>query len=139
MPKAVATGRPTLFTDDLGDVICEGIAEGLSLVKICKAKGMPAPRTIYKWRREHDGFMQNYARAREDAADHFVQEIKDIADEAETEDIQVAKLRCDVRKWTASRFNRAYQERQITELDVNDSFADRILRARDRGPDTEEA
>ena len=132
-------GRPTMYSDELGDKICEGIAEGLSLVKICKAKGMPAPRTIYKWRRENDVFMHNYARAREDAADHFVQEIKEIADEAENEDIQVAKLRCDVRKWTASRFNRAYQERQITELDINDSFADRILRARERGTDTQKA
>lgn len=133
------TGRPSLYTPEYGDKVCAGIARGKSLVHICKAKNMPSESTVYKWRREQDEFTQNYARAREDAADQFVQEIKDIADEADNENIQVAKLRCDVRKWTASRFNRAYQERQITEIDVNDSFADRILRARERGPDTEEA
>jgi hypothetical protein len=76
-------------------------------------------------------------RAREDAADQFVQEIMDIADEAEPEDVQVAKLRVDARKWTAARFNRAYQDKQTTELEITDSVAERIVRARSRsGSDT---
>jgi len=109
-------GRPTDFTEELGDNICAGIAEGRSLVKICKDKGMPNPATIYKWRRLHLAFNDNYARAREDAADYFVQEIMEIADAAEVEDVQVAKLRVDTRKWTASRFNRAYQEKTSKEI-----------------------
>jgi len=109
-------GRPTNYTEDLGDLICEGIASGLSLVKICKADDMPEVRSVYRWRRLHDEFSQNYARSREDAADVFVQEIMEIADAAEVEDVQVAKLRVDTRKWTAARFNRAYQEKQGREL-----------------------
>lgn len=109
-------GRPTDFNEDLGDEICAGIASGLSLVKICKADNMPEVRSVYRWRRTHEAFCQNYARAREDAADFFVQEIMEIADTAEIEDVQVAKLRVDTRKWTASRFNRAYQEKTSKEI-----------------------
>ena len=109
-------GRPTDFTEELGDDICAGIAAGRSLVKICKGDGMPNPATIYKWRRLHSAFNDNYARAREDAADFFVQEILEIADDAEIDNVQVAKLRVDTRKWTASRFNRAYQEKTSKEI-----------------------
>ena len=133
------TGRPTDFTDELGDLICEGIAKGLSLVKICQAKDMPVERSVYRWRRLHESFSQNYARAREDAADQFVQEIMDIADAAEADDVQVAKLRVDTRKWTAARFNKAYQDKQTTELQITDSVAERITRARSRsGSDSKE-
>lgn len=63
----------------------------------------------------HPEFSDNYTRAREDAADFFVQEIMEIADAAEVDDVQVARLRVDTRKWTASRFNRAYEEKQKRE------------------------
>lgn len=109
-------GRPTDYTEELGDLICAGIASGRSLVKICEDDGMPVTQSIYRWRRLHPEFSDNYAHAREDAADVFVQEIMEIADAAEVEDVQVAKLRVDTRKWTASRFNRAYQEKQGREL-----------------------
>ena len=109
-------GRPIDYTVDLGDRICAGIASGKSLVKICKADDMPCETSVYKWRREFQEFTDNYARAREDAADFFVQEIMEIADSAEADDVQVAKLRVDTRKSTASRFNRAYIERTAAEV-----------------------
>lgn len=112
----MAGGRPTDYTEDMGDTICENIASGVSLSKMCKAKGMPAPSTVYRWRRFHPEFSDNYARAREDQADTFADDILRIADEATPEEVQVAKLQTDTRKWLASRFNRAYQEKQGREL-----------------------
>ena len=132
-------GRPTMYSDDLGDRICEGIAGATALVTICKAKGMPVPRTVYRWRRENDTFNHNYAKAREDQADKLAEDILSISDEAEPENVQVAKLKVDSRKWLASKFNRAFSDKTITEIDINDSFADRILRGRERGTNTEEA
>ena len=117
-------GRPTDYTLELADKICEGIASGLSLVKICEDDGMPEVRSIYRWRRLHEEFSQNYALAREDAADFFVQEIMEIADGAETDTVQVAKLRVDTRKWTASRFNRAYIDRSATDTTLKGHLTD---------------
>lgn len=132
-------GRPTDYTPELGDKICEGIANAISLVTICKQEGMPDPRSVYRWRRIHSEFSQNYASAREDQGDKHSEDILTICDAAEPETIQVDKLRVDTRKWLASKFNRAFSDKTITEIDINDSFADRILRGRNRGSNTEEA
>jgi hypothetical protein len=119
-------GRPTKYTPELGDKICEGIAKGISLAKQCAVKGMPAPSSIYKWRREFIEFSENYERAREDQADFMVEEILDIADNQVEQPLIIegepytidgklvmvkdavgvshAKLRVDTRKWAASKF-----------------------------------
>lgn len=110
-------GRPTLYTDEIADKLCESIAMGSSMVKACSAEGMPAPRTVYKWLREKEGFLQNYEHAKEDQADLFAEEVVEISDNAQgdyievegcpqlvSENIQRSRLRVDARKWTASKF-----------------------------------
>ena len=119
-------GRPTKYTNELGDKICESIAKGISLAKMCKQKDMPEPRSVYRWRREIEEFSHNYDKAREDQADYMVEEILDIADNdvetpvivdgvpimvdgkvVMTKDavgVSHAKLRVDTRKWAASKF-----------------------------------
>lgn len=94
-------GRPTDYTEELGDKICDQLTQGMSLVKICKAEEMPATVTVYKWLREHEEFANNYARARDNQADYYADEILEIADNAE--DPQKARLQVDTRKWVASK------------------------------------
>jgi hypothetical protein len=128
-------GRPTNYTPELGDLICAGISSGKSLRKICLEESMPCATSVYEWRRLHEEFTDNYARAREDAADVFAEGIIEIADDVDGEsstEIAKAKLRSENRKWIAARFNRAYQDKQTTEIEISDSVADRILRARER-------
>lgn len=96
--------RPTIFTEELGDEICSYVMSGDSLAKICRLAHMPEPATVYRWFRLHKEFCDNYARAKEDQADYFVEDILTIADEAKSDDIQVAKLRVDTRKWAASKY-----------------------------------
>jgi len=139
-------GRPTDYTEDLGDLICEGIAAGRPLVKICEADHMPEVRSVYRWRRLFIEFSQNYAHAREDAADVFAEEIISIPDEEVGNPVMVdgvplmvegkvvmavdgasvahAKLRTDSRKWVASRFNKAYIEKSATETTLKGSLTD---------------
>jgi len=141
-----AIGRPTDYTEELGDTICAGIAEGRSLVKICKDEGMPHTASVYRWRRLFKEFSDNYAHAREDAADVFAEQIITIPDEdvgnpviVEGEPLMVngkvvmavdsasvahAKLKVDSRKWIASRFNRAYIEKSSTETILKGSLTD---------------
>jgi hypothetical protein len=96
--------RPTKFTEELGDEICSMVMSGMPLVRICESDNMPDPRTVYRWFREHELFCQNYARAKEDQADYFVEDILQIADMAKPDDVQVARLRVDTRKWAASKY-----------------------------------
>lgn len=94
-------GRPTKYTPELGDEICERIAQGESLVMICKDDHLPAPKNVYAWLRAYEDFRNNYVRAREDQADTYADEITYIADTAE--DAQKARLQVDARKWVASK------------------------------------
>lgn len=73
---------------------------GRSLLKICAEPEMPAYSTAMEWRIE-SGFAEKYARAREDQADHYADEIIGIADTEE--DPNRARVRVDARKWVASK------------------------------------
>ena len=105
------------FTQEMADIICERIAKGESLRKICLDKDTPSHTTILKWLREIEGFASQYARAREDQAEFYLDEIIAISDESsqdkianedgtertDSEAIQRSKLRVDTRKWAMAK------------------------------------
>lgn len=93
-------GRPSEYTVEKADDICEHIAEGKSLSSWARENDY-ALKTIYRWLRQNKEFSANYARAREDAADSLVDKLMDIADNED--DVQRAKLKSDNVKWVASR------------------------------------
>lgn len=115
-------GRPSSFTQEKADYICQELAEGRSLRKICEEDGMPSAGTVCRWLAENEQFQKQYARAREAQADVLFEEILDISDESNTttkvighgEDaeevivydsvaVQRNRLRVDARKWMAGK------------------------------------
>jgi hypothetical protein len=115
-------GRPSKFSQDMAEKICEQIANGKSLRAICAEDDMPSTSTVCKWLNENQEFSEQYARARDRQADHYFEEIIEIADTAEADSAAVAKarLQVDARKWAASKLApRKYGEK--TELDVKSS------------------
>ena len=128
----MAGGRPTLYTAELGDLICEGVARKTPLAKLCDSDDkMPACRTVYGWLRIHKEFMHNYTRAKEDQADYLVEEALEIADDAGIESSD-KRIRVDTRKWIASRFNaKKYGEKQYIETkDTTNEVSDEDIDAR---------
>lgn len=112
-----AAGRPSLYTDELVDTICARIAQGESLNSICKS-GLIGYSTVCRWLASEATFREKYARAREEQADFYADQIVAIADELtieakyQGEDVMfdvssnaVARnrLRVDARKWYASK------------------------------------
>jgi len=97
-------GRPTIFTEELGDSICAEVMAGKPPVGILEADGMPEAATVYRWFRLHKEFCDNYARAKADQADYFAEDIIQIADMSKADTVQVDRLRVDTRKWVASKF-----------------------------------
>lgn len=116
------TGRPSKYSNEMAEKICEKIANGRSLRSICAEDGMPTTSTVCKWLIENKEFSEQYARAREKQADYFAEEIIEIADSAEAESAAVskAKLQIDARKWAASKIApKKYGDKQ--EIDVKSS------------------
>jgi hypothetical protein len=96
------TGRPSEFTQEIADAICERIAGGESLKAICEDETMPGKTAVYGWLSRHADFADKYARAREIQADAIFDEVVDIADDGEL-DPQDRRVRIDARKWVAGK------------------------------------
>ncbi len=110
-------GRPTKYTKELADTICERLAMGGSMRTIAKDEAMPALSSMFKWLRENKEFSEQYARAKQESADAMAEDILDIADNGsndymEREDgtttyngdsVQRSRLRVDTRKWLMAK------------------------------------
>ncbi|QDX22555.1 terminase small subunit protein [Pandoraea pnomenusa] len=111
------TGRPSSFTQEIGDAICERLANGESLRSICRDEEMPSQPTVFRWIDSHEAFRKQYARAREAQAEFFADQIVSIADDGSNDSyvddegnqrtdhdvIARSRLRVDARKWIASK------------------------------------
>lgn len=113
----------------MAERICSLIADGLSLRKVCEADDMPDKETVRRWLIADEAFRAQYARARDEQADFYADELVEIAD---TEDDPAkARVRVDARKWVASKLKpKKYGERieHGGEIVHRHSLAD-ILRA----------
>lgn len=100
-------GRPSLYTHELAEHICELIAVGTPVDAFSEMDDVPSPSTVYKWLAEIDGFSEMYARARERYADQIAHEVITISDDADPttmKGIEHARTRMDARKWAAAKF-----------------------------------
>lgn len=96
------TGRPSTFTQDVADLICERIVESdYGLEQICASEDLPSARTVYRWLNEHDDFRQQYARAKE--AQGHVQAERGLKEAITATDAALGRLKWDARRWTASK------------------------------------
>lgn len=112
------TGRPSDFTQEIADAICERLAEGESLRKICLGDDMPNKATVFRWLGLHQSFSDQYARAREEQAETLADEIVEIADGNKDSDPQRDRLRVDARKWVASKLKpKKYGDKQLLGSD----------------------
>lgn len=119
-------GRLSLYTEAIGDHICEQLSSGKSLVRILREmplQGLPktSPSMVYRWLTANLDFQKNYARAREEQADTNADEMLDIADETpltktvydkegnplsltiDSAYVQWQKQRIEARKWNAMK------------------------------------
>lgn len=80
----MSKGRPSDYTEEIADEICERIADGESLRSICLDDHMPNKSTVFRWLADPERavFATKYAYAREAQADSLVDEMTDIADDA---------------------------------------------------------
>lgn len=106
--KAAKRGRPSSYTDALGEKIARRIAEGDSVRKISESPGMPSRFTILKWGLDpNHPFSVHYARARVARAEFYADQIEDIAkrllDNDPDLDPQAARVAIDAIKWTACK------------------------------------
>jgi len=109
--------RPSEYTQEIADKICDRLVEWESLRSICIDENMPHRWTVLRWVARDENFCNQYTRAREHWVEWLVEEIFDIADDSSqdyeiyidkdgneqkrlnSEHVQRSRLRVDTRKW----------------------------------------
>jgi|SRR3954470_13622876 hypothetical protein len=110
----------TTFTQELADSICQGLASGRSLQKLCKELGTHTG-CVMRWLADsrHEEFRRQYTHARELQADYLAEEILDIADDYYGDpDANSRRLRVDARKWYAGKL-RPKKYGEASQIDIN--------------------
>lgn len=122
------------------EIVCARIAGGESLAKICETEKLPCKDAVLSWLRRAEGddrawLHDRYARARDNQADHYADEIITIADDDERdymldkdgnemfigENVQRSRLRVDARKWVAGKLKpKVYSDK--LDLNVSGDF-----------------
>lgn len=79
----VASLRGEPFSEILGDLICEHVVNGMSLVKACKETGLEYS-TVCRWRRENPEFLKRLDQAKKDRAEFLHDEMLERARHSRT-------------------------------------------------------
>ena len=96
------TGRPSTYTEEMGNLICDKLTEGVSLRKLCMSDEFPNASTVYVWLDRFPEFAEKYTRAREAATEDMLEDLLEIADDPKM-DAQEKRVRIDTRKWVMGR------------------------------------
>ncbi len=118
----VFKGRPTIFNDQIAELICQGIMEKSSLSEVCSKEGMPHRSTVFVWLAStnpmYKDFQDRYARAYEIKLQCLADDILNIADNPKNlgkikdengnektvyEDVKRSALKVDSRKWILAK------------------------------------
>ncbi len=120
-------GRPSKYTPELADEICQRLSEGEPLRQICREEYMPHWSNVYEWMRKDEALAARIAHARELGHDAISEECLEIADDAtndymdkvrkdgevvrelDAEHVQRSKLRIETRlkllaKWSPKKY-----------------------------------
>lgn len=126
-PVGRPPGRPSKYTAEMADAICERMIEGESLVKICEDPEMPTRTTVYRWMDANPDFVTRCARAREGLADYLVDAIEDLASKTTTDNFQAMKVKIATAQWRAMKMApRVYGDRTRTEVTGADGGAVKV-------------
>lgn len=115
--KTGRPGRPSRYTAETAEMICEKIADGLSLRTICDDQTMPHRVTVLRWLDAHPDFAAKYARAREFQADAMDEKILSVADSCTPETAQADRVKIAAYQWRAAKLApKKYGEKVLQEV-----------------------
>ena len=98
------------FKEAVQEEVCEQLAEGLSIVSICRRDDMPSLRTVMTWQADDKEFAAKITRARE--AGYLIR--GELAAEAAktADDPQRGRLAFDAERWYLGKLSNAFSDKQ---------------------------
>lgn len=101
-------GRPSIYSDELAETICERLSRGEPLARICDDEDMPDFSTVWRWERDNEEFRKLSARGRELGTHYIADDCLRISDNPTLEPAD-KRVRIDTRlrligKWNAKNY-----------------------------------
>ncbi len=134
-PPVKKPGRPSAYTQEIAELICEGISAGFTLKQLReKFPALPSTPTVYRWLDEHPEFRDAYTRSRRIRAEGWADRLAQIGAVAVRDAkalldtggagpiISAHKLDADALKWLIARHSPAeYAEPVSIDVREDDS------------------
>jgi hypothetical protein len=119
-------GRPTIFTQELADRICEKVAtSSFGLGKLCQTfEWLPDKDTINVWRYQKPDFSLQYNKAKLAQAELMAEEILEIADDGKNDWMESLS---DEEKGLGWRFNGEHSARSRLRVETRKWLAAKLL------------
>jgi len=130
-------GRPSIYSEELADKICDCVVDGKSLREISRLKDMPSWDTLLTWLKSKEDFASHYARAKNTQIDLFIDNILSKIDKLKTEgdkknvfaEINKCRLEVDTLKWIACKLlPKKYGDKQEISLSGFDNVFEQALK-----------
>lgn len=95
--------RPSSYSEEIAERICDGLMDGRSMRQICEDDGMPHRSTVLRWMAENEAFAAKCAHARELQADLMDDKILEVAEACTPASAPADKVKIAAYQWRASK------------------------------------
>jgi len=139
-PPKKKIGRPSKYTPELADEICQRLSNGEPLRQICRDDHMPAWQKIYEWMHKDPNLSGAIAHARDQGGDAIAEDIlNEISQEPErilTEGggrvdpgyVQLVKMRAEIKLKLLAKWNpKKYGDRTIIAGDKDNPMQSEVI------------
>lgn len=89
------------FSQTIADLICQRIAEGESLARVCKIQGLPSYNVVCRWRRENPDFEKDLNSAYRDRSEFYLEQVLSTLENLDPTELTSAQLKIRVLRWCA--------------------------------------
>ena len=101
-PWEAQHGRPSEYSDEIAQEICDKLADGQSLASICREYDIPSRATVYNWLEAHPSFLDRYVRVRSTwQAESLADNVLDISNTED--DPRKAQVKINAAIWVAGK------------------------------------
>ena len=90
------------------EALCDRLAEGRSLVSVCRDKDMPSVRSVQIWISEDEAFAAQIMRARE--AGYLIRGDRAVEEARAAPDAALGRLAFDAERWYLGKLSNAFSD-----------------------------
>lgn len=105
--KSAKNKRPKEFSAEIGDRVCEQVADGCTITEIARDPAMPSRGTIRRWEADHPQFRVDLQIAFQHRADAHADKIAGLIDDLRSNQVDphATRVAIDGLRWLASKGN----------------------------------